>query len=238
MANLDAEGMKTEDDFTRYKEATEKRIQEAKNKNHMTPEAVQKAVNDGIAAAMQKTPLKQEGGSQELADLQRKLAGVEEEQKKVSSERDVATGELSSRIISSELLAAAVSSGVRPQSASVLVAAVMPHVELDAKRQVRSKLESSYGPDLDAAGLIKKLKADPSFSPLWPESKGGGAVGGNNDKPPAGNPWNLKQWDALAQHKLIAENREKAEALAKEAGLSSVIVSRQTAEAIARNSSA
>ena len=90
--NLDAEGMKTEDDFTRYKEATEKRIQEAKNKNHMTPEAVQKAVNDGIAAAMQKTPLKQEGGSQELADLQRKLAGVEEEQKKVSSERDVATG--------------------------------------------------------------------------------------------------------------------------------------------------
>ena len=54
----------------------------------------------------------------------------------------------------------------------------MPHVELDAKRQVRSKLESSYGPDLDAAGLIKKLKADPSFSPLWPESKGGRAVGG------------------------------------------------------------
>ena len=222
-------------EFDKYKTAAAKRLEEANRKkasSSLTIESVNEAIAKAIADAANPKKSDDKSDSPEVADMKRRLAAIEEKETKLTTERDQAVKNLADKTIHNELLAAATTSGARSESASILAGQAAHHVELNSDGSVRSKLESALGADLSAAEIIGKMKALPAYRPFWPESKGGGAGGGDPASGPTDtNPWLLKSWDMLSQHKLIRDNGQKADTLSKAAGLSGPIATRGEAEA-------
>ena len=105
-------------------------------------------------------------------------------------------------------------------------ATATPDIESAAERMLEQNEKGDWitksgiaglTPGLDVKGWMREMqKLRPHW---WPESEGGGALGGSGGGNFGGkNPWSAKTWNMTEQGKIYKENSATAEAMAKAAG--------------------
>ena len=240
---LQANGMKSQDDFDNYAEALKKRLTDAgadfarKQGSGLSRDDVLEVV-EGALKKFGKPPAggKPNGdgagnGDTEVAerlhDLERNVASLTDDNKKLKDERDAALGTSRSTTIQNALTQAATKAGASPDGVGNLVQLVENKFEVSQAGDVVTKLEAGKGvtPNQGPEDYFASLAREKTFRMFWPKSVGAGADGGEGGGPPAGgdlgkgNPFAKAGWNVTNQSKLYVSNKPEAERLMKAAGV-------------------
>lgn len=238
---LDAEGVKSQEDFDNYAEALKKRLADATEKlellqkSGLSRDDVLSAIRDaagelGSGGAGGGSGGGGGGGADtgDLAqlrstvhDLERKLAAATTKLEAVTAERDKAVGASREQAITSELTSAASAAGVRPEALQNVVRLAVNDFELDSEGKVVAKLNvPGINPNTPPADYFNARKGDPSFKYFWPDSQGGGShsTDGPAGTPNKDNPWSREGWNVTKQMEAVRADRATAEQLASAAG--------------------
>lgn len=153
---------------------------------------------------------------QHTAPLQRQIEELTEANGALTQERDQATGTIKDMRMTSAIRNAAASAKV--------INTAIPDVEIIAKSafemtedgELITKENSGATPGIGLEAYFREMQQK---RPHWfPQSEGGGAGGGDRRAPGGKNPFSAEHWNMTEQGKLVRENRELAEQLAKSAG--------------------
>jgi hypothetical protein len=241
---LDVPGMKTQQDFDNYATALKKRFTDAgadfarKNDAGLTRDDVAELIEAGLKklAPGVKPDGKPNGKgddqisgdvSARLHDLERNVASLTSDNKKLKTERDDALGKSRDTTIRNKLTQAANSAGATPEGVGNLVSLIEPDFEIAQDGSVVTKLEAGPGvsPNQKPDDYFAAIARDKSFRMFWPASKGAGADGDGPGGPGAGgelgkdNPWSKAGWNLTNQGKLYTANKIEAERLMKAVGV-------------------
>lgn len=242
---LQVDGMKTEEDFTRYADALKKRFTDAasdlsKSGNAgVTREELLEIVESSLKKFATGDPnggkSNGDGGgspagddvSVRLHDLERNVASLTEDNTKLKTERDDALHTSRDTTIRNELSAAAQKAKAMPEGIGNLVTLVQPNFEVTQSGDVVTKLDAKDGvsPNQKPDDFFSAAARDAQYRMFWPNSVGGGADndgqggGGNSGDLTKANPWSKAGWNLTSQGKLFRENKVEAERLMTAAGV-------------------
>lgn len=241
---LDVPGMKTQQDFDNYATALKKRFTDAgadfarKNDAGLSREDVAQLIEDGLKkfAPGVKPGDKPNGKgddqvpgdvSARLHDLERNVASLTSDNKKLKGERDEALGKSRDTTIRNKLTQAANTAGATPEGVGNLVSLVEPNFEVAQDGSVVTKLDAGAGvsPNQKPDDYFSAIAREKAFRMFWPASKGAGADGDGPGGPGTGgdlgkgNPWTKAGWNLTTQGKLYSSNKTEAERLMKAAGV-------------------
>jgi hypothetical protein len=243
---LDVPGMKTQQDFDNYATALKKRFTDAgadfarKNDAGLSRDDVAELIETGLkkfAPGVKPGDQSANGKgddqvpgdvSARLHDLERNVASLTSDNKKLKNERDEALGKSRDTTIRNKLTQAANSAGATPEGVGNLVSLVEPNFEVAQDGSVVTKLEAGPGvsPNQKPDDYFAAIAREKAFRMFWPASKGAGADGEGPGGPGAGgelgasNPWSKAGWNLTAQGKLYNTNKTEAERLMKAVGVS------------------
>lgn len=155
----------------------------------------------------------------QLAPVERKLANYEKENGELKSENGVLKQQIVTRDIEDATRAPLLDSKIH---ATALDDAMMVARNVFEKTEdgaiVTKENPFGFTVGLDPKSFI--AEAQEKRRHWWPESAGGGAGGGNGGGNLSGeNPWKGESWNKTAQAKIVRDSPERAERLAKQAGV-------------------
>lgn len=224
--HLDAEGVKTEDDFARVETA----MRRAKEERNALRERVKAAFGDDDLddVAEQLRALKGKKPSDKPApggdDIEARVARAVEAalapvKRELATEREARTGaetRLQEAQIADEVRKAAAAANVRPEALDdVVLRASGAFQVVEGKVVTAGDDDSAYRAPGD--WIADVLKDRPHYLAA---SVGGGATGGARGGSVGGNPWSAKGWSLTAQGAYVKEHgQEKAAEMAKAAGV-------------------
>jgi hypothetical protein len=240
---LDVPGMKTQADFDNYAAALKKRFTDSaadfskKNDAGLSREDVAELIEAGLkkfAPGVKPGDGNGKDGdpvpgdvSARLHDLERNVASLTTDNKKLKEERDDALRKSRDTTIRNKLTQAANTAGATPEGVGNLVSLVEPNFELAQDGSVVTKLDAGQGvsPNQKPDDYFSAIARDKAFRMFWPASKGAGADGDGAGGPGAGgelgkdNPWSKAGWNLTAQGKFYTANKIEAERLMKAVGV-------------------
>jgi hypothetical protein len=238
---LDVPGMKTQADFDNYATALKKRFTDAgadfarKNDAGLSRDDVADLIETGLKKFAGAKPGDKNGKdddqggevSARLHDLERNVASLTTDNKKLKTERDDALGKSRDTTIRNQLTQSANAAGATPEGVTNLVSLVEPDFEVTQDGSVVTKLDAGRGvsPNQKPDDYFAAIARDKSFRMFWPASKGAGADGDGPGGPGAGgelgkdNPWSKAGWNLTNQGKLYTANKIEAERLMKAVGV-------------------
>lgn len=239
---LDVPGMKTQADFDNYATALKKRFTDAgadfakKNDAGLSRDDVAELIETGLKKFTGAKPGDKPNGkdgdqdgdvSARLHDLERNVASLTTDNKKLKTERDEALGTSRTTTIRNQLTQSANSAGATPEGVHNLVSLVENNFELTQDGSVVTKLDAGQGvsPNQKPDDYFAAIGREKAFRMFWPDSKGAGADGDGGGGPGtggdlgAGNPWSKAGWNMTAQGKLYTANPKEAERLMKSVGV-------------------
>ena len=238
--HLDAEGLKTQDDFDNYAEALKKRFADE------VADAAKKAGNNGVsrddimsavkeaAGEIVKQAGKGDGGNGKgdgqdgevlarLHDLERDVASLTETNKKLEKERDEAVEKGKSTTIRNSLSESATKAGAKPDGVPNLVTLVESNFEVAQDGSIVTKIDlNGVSPNMKPDDFFAKISRDAAYRMFWGESKGAGADGdgpGGGGGGGAENPWTKAGWNMTKQGQIYQSDPAEAKRLMDAAGV-------------------
>lgn len=154
--------------------------------------------------------------NQRVAPLQRQIEELTETNSSLASEAEEAKSTIRDMRMTSAIRQAAASAKV--------VDTALPDVEIIAKNAFEltedgnlvTRENSGVTPGLGLDAYFREMQ---NKRPHWFPNSGGGGAGGGGPKGPGGkNPFSAKDWNMTEQGRLVRENKDLAEQLAKAAG--------------------
>lgn len=226
------EGIKTEADVLRLNEALRKERNDHAQAKEKLRAWGEHSPDDVLAKLDRLSELEAAGGGkmddekiEKLleARLRSKLSPVEREKQKLLEQLTVATQEITTykerdrqRKIHDAIRAAA--SEARIVATAIDDALVLAERVFDVDEDGRVTVRDQVGftPGIDPASWLSELQ--PKRPHWWPESVGGGAKGGKGGGF-ADNPWSADNWNKTKQGQIYTENPQRAEQMARAAGV-------------------
>jgi DNA-directed RNA polymerase beta subunit len=153
-----------------------------------------------------------------------KVGPLERENKELKKKNDELTTLVTeastkekTRTIKDEVRSAAIKSKVLDTAVDDILMLAERTFELTEDNKVMTKDNIGITPGLDPATWLQEIQEKKLH--WWPPSQGGGATGGKGNAF-GNNPWTNENWNMTEQGKIVRENKDKAERMAKAAGTS------------------
>lgn len=238
--HLDAQGIKTQDDFDKYAEALKKRFADEvadvqkKTGNGLSRDEIMGWIKEA-ASEMSKVGTKGgdkgdgDGGADskvlaKLHDMERDIAALTETNKKLQTERDEATNQSRQTTIRNELSTAAQKAGATPEGIGNLVTLVESNFEVAQDGSVVTKLDAGVSPNQKPDDYFATVARDPSYRMFWGKSVGSGADGSGGEGPGGNsigkdNPWTKAGWNLTKQGQIYKADTAEAARLMDAAGV-------------------
>lgn len=161
----------------------------------------------------------------QLADsrLRTKLAPVERERdqfktkfEQTSAENEQLRNTIRSRDIKDNVMSAALKGKVIDTALEDVLMLADRVFEVNEDGSVTTKDGVGVTPGITPDQWLTEMQ--PKRPHWWPASQGGGAQGGQGGGSFANNPWSAEHWNMTDQGRMINQDRQKAEQMAKAAG--------------------
>jgi hypothetical protein len=228
------DGVKTFTDYERLNGA----LRKERNDHKGAKDVVKKVLNgrsvEDVLADLDEIPVLREqaeaAGDTKKIDqlvetkLKARLAPVERERDTFKTKVNELEGivannevEKKTRSVRDVLRTAAVTAKVIPEALDDVILVGERYFDLDEAGKVVAKDVPGITVGIDPSIWLTDMQQKRAY---WFGTSGGGGAGGNRGGGITGtNPWTLKDWNLTAQGQMLKENREKAEQMAKVAGV-------------------
>lgn len=155
--------------------------------------------------------------SSRLAPLERQVKNLTDENATLTDENATLKGAATQRTVQDDVRAAMTKLKVIPEAYDDVLMYGDKLFQVQEDGAVVTRDGVGVTPGIAPEVWLQEVQtAKPHW---WPPSTGGGAPGGKHQGGFANNPWSAEHWNRTAQAQMIRDDRQKAEQMAKSAGV-------------------